>query len=473
MITPDMITTVRFAPSPTGLLHVGNARMALMNWLFARRHEGRFILRIDDTDTERSEETFVEAIRGDLQWLGLEWDEFVRQSQRLDRYQAAFDRLREEGLIYPCYETPEELEFKRRRLLARRRPPIYDRAALALSAADRSRLEAGGRRPHWRFLLAHDSIEWTDLVRGPQHFEGTNLSDPVLVRADGTYLYMLPSIVDDIDCGVTHVIRGEDHVVNAAVQIQLFRALGAEPPQFAHLPLLTDIAGKGLSKRHGSISLKSLRDAGIEPMALNSSLASLGTSERPEPHRTLDEIASRFDISVYGRATPKFDESQLWHMNSRLLQQLPFEAVAARLKDMGLDEADARFWEAVRANLARLGDAADWYAVCYGEMTPVIVDADLVSEAAARLPPEPWTEETWTAWTRALKAATGRKGKELFLPLRLALTGVSHGPELRLLLPVIGRERALRRLTSRADVLTSAEALPPFASEHFARKAGT
>jgi glutamyl-tRNA synthetase len=465
--------TVRFAPSPTGLLHVGNARMALMNWLFARRHEGHFILRIDDTDTERSEETFVEAIRCDLQWLGLEWDEFVRQSQRLERYQAAFNRLRDEGLIYPCYETPEELEFKRRRLLARRRPPIYDRAALALSAADRSRLEAGGRRPHWRFLLRQGSIAWTDLVRGPQHFQGNNLSDPVLVRGDGRYLYMLPSVVDDIDCGITHVIRGEDHVVNAAVQIQLFRALGAEPPRFAHLPLLTDIAGKGLSKRHGSITLQSLRDAGIEPMALNSSLASLGTSDRPEPHQTLGEIASRFDISIYGRATPKFDESQLWHMNSRLLQQLPFEAVAGRLNAMGLEQADARFWEAIRANLARLGDAADWYRVCYGEITPVIVDADLVSEAAALLPPEPWTEKTWPTWTRAVKAATGRKGKELFLPLRLALTGASHGPELRVLLPLIGRERALRRLMSRIDVLTSVEALPPFASERCARKAGT
>jgi glutamyl-tRNA synthetase len=467
-----MTSTVRFAPSPTGLLHVGNARMALINWLFARRHDGRFVLRMDDTDTERSQEGFVDAICRDLHWLGLDWDEFLRQSQRLDRYQAAFDRLRDAGLLYPCYETPEELEFKRRRLLARKLPPIYDRAGLDMSAEERSRLEAEGRRPHWRFLLKHESIQWTDLVRGPQHFHGGNLSDPVLVRGDGTYLYMLPSVVDDIDCRITHVIRGEEHVVNTAVQIQLFHVLGAEPPQFAHLPLLTDIAGKGLSKRLGSITLQSLRDAGIEPMALNSCLASLGTSDRPEPHQWGGELVERFDIGVYGRATPKFDEGQLWHMNVRLLQHLPFDAVAARLKAIGLKDADARFWEAIRANLERLADAADWYTVCYEEITPVIVDADLVSKAAALLPPEPWTEGTWSVWTGAVKAATGRKGKDLFLPLRLALTGASHGPELRVLLPLIGRERALRRLTSRTDILTSVDSLPPFAGEREPRKAG-
>jgi glutamyl-tRNA synthetase len=467
-----MTASVRFAPSPTGLLHVGNARMALINWLFARRHGGRFVLRMDDTDADRSQEAFVDAICRDLHWLGLEWDTFLRQSQRLDCYRAAFDRLRNEGLLYPCYETPEELEFKRRRLLARKLPPIYDRAGLRMSAAERSRLEAEGRRPHWRFLLQHESIQWTDLVRGPQHFQGSNLSDPVLVRGDGTFLYMLPSVVDDIDSRITDVIRGEDHVVNTAVQIQLFRVLGGEPPRFAHLPLLTDIGGKGLSKRLGSITLQSLRDAGVEPMALNSCLASLGSSDRPEAHQSVSELVERFDIGVYGRATPKFDEGQLWHMNVRLLQQLPFEAVADRLKAMGLKDADARFWEAIRANLERLADAADWYAVCHGEITPVIVDADLVSKAAALLPPEPWTVDTWTLWTRAVKAATGRKGKDLFLPLRLALTGASHGPELRVLLPLIGRERALRRLASRTDILTSVDSLPPFAGERESRKAG-
>lgn len=467
-----MTCSVRFAPSPTGLLHVGNARMALINRLFARRHGGRFVLRMDDTDTDRSRDIFVEAICRDLEWLGLSWDEFVRQSRRLDRYQAVFDRLRNEGLLYPCYETPEELEFKRRRLLARKLPPIYDRAGLEMTPEERSRLEAQGRRPHWRFLLKHESIQWTDLVRGPQHFQGSNLSDPVLVREDGTYLYMLPSVIDDIDCGITDVVRGEDHVVNTAVQIQLFGVLGAQTPRFAHLPLLTDIGGKGLSKRLGSITLQSLREAGIEPMALNSYLASLGTSERPEPHQAVDELASRFDISLYGRATPKFDEGQLWHMNVRLLQHLPFEAVADRLKAMGLTEADAHFWEAIRANLERLADAADWYSVCFKEITPVIVDPDFIGQAAGWLPPEPWTESTWSEWTAAVKTATGRKGKDLFLPLRLCLTGVSHGPELRVLLPLIGRERALRRLTCRTDILTSIDSLPPFVGEGDARKAG-
>ena len=467
-----MTSTVRFAPSPTGLLHVGNARMALINWLFARRHGGRFVLRMDDTDADRSEEIYVDAICRDLNWLGLDWDDLVRQSQRLERYLAAFQRLREMGLLYPCYETPEELEFKRRRLLARKLPPIYDRAGLALSPGQRARLEAEGRRPHWRFLLAHESIAWTDLVRGPQHFQGGNLSDPVLVRADGTYLYMLPSVVDDIDLGITHVIRGEDHVVNTAVQIQLFGVLGAEPPQFAHLPLLTDIAGKGLSKRLGSITLQSLRDAGIEPMALNSCLASLGTSDRPEAHLSVEELVDRFDIGVYGRATPKFDESQLWHLNVRLLQHLPFDAVADRLQAMGLEEADARFWEAIRANLERLDDAGDWYRVCYGDIAPVIIDPDLTRDAARLLPPEPWTEETWGTWTKAIKEATGRKGKDLFLPLRLALTGASHGPELRALLPLIGRARVTRRLTCRVGALNSVDSLPPFAGEQEARKAG-
>lgn len=467
-----MTSSVRFAPSPTGLLHVGNARMALINWLFARRHGGRFVLRMDDTDADRSRETFVQEICHDLDWLGLTWDQFLRQSQRLDRYQAVFDRLRDEGLLYPCYETPEELEFKRRRLLARKLPPIYDRAGLNMTSEERERLEAQGRRPHWRFLLKHESIQWTDLVRGPQHFQGSNLSDPVLVRGDGTYLYMLPSVIDDIDCGITHVIRGEDHVVNTAVQIQLFRALGAQPPQFGHLPLLTDHAGKGLSKRLGSITLQSLRDAGIEPMALNSCLASLGTSERAEPYQSIDDLVNRFDIGVYGRATPKFEEGQLWHMNVRLLQQLPYEAVADRLKALELKDADARFWEAIRSNLERLADAADWYPVCFGEITPVIIDPDFVGEAAAWLPPEPWTEETWSVWTTAVRAATGRKGKDLFLPLRLCLTGVSHGPELRALLPLMGRERALRRLKCRTDILTSIDSLPPFASEGNSRKAG-
>lgn len=453
MTAPGMTVKVRFAPSPTGLLQVGNARTALVNWLFARRHGGGFLLRLDDTDRGRSEEAFADGIRRDLEWLGLVWDEFARQSERLDTYQEAFDRLRAAGRLYPCYETPEELEFKRRRLLARGRPPIYDRAALTLTDADRRKLEhEEGRRPHWRFMLAHVDIDWNDLVRGPQHFQGGNLGDPVLIRADGSWLYMLPSAVDDIDLGVTHVIRGEDHVVNTALQIQLFRALGAEPPTFAHLPLLTDIAGKLLSKRLGSTTLQSLREDGVEPEALAAYLAALGTGASSEAGWSLDQLVGRFDISVYGRATPKFDESQLWHQNARLLQQMEFEAVADRLRALGLPRADEAFWTAVRPNLQRMADVRTWYAVCFQHVEPVVEDPAFVERAAALLPPEPWDADTWTAWTDAVKRGTGRKGRGLFMPLRLALTGVDHGPELKSLLPLIGRARAVQRLTAAESV---------------------
>ena len=441
-----MSAVVRFAPSPTGRLHVGNARVALLNWLFARAGGGRFILRIDDTDEERSEAAHEDGIREDLAWLGLRWDEEARQSARLDRYEAAAAALRAAGRLYPCYETPEELALKRRTLRERGRPPIYDRAALALGDAERAALEAEGRRPHWRFRLEHEAIVWTDLIHDEWRFEGENLSDPVLVRADGRPLFALSSAVDDIEMAISHVIRGEDHVSTTAAQIQVFRALGAEPPVFAHLPLLTDAGGQGLSKRLGSLSLADLRADGIEPMAVNSYLALLGTPDSIRPVASLDALASGFDIARFGRAAPKFDPVELEHLNARLLHELSFETVATRLGEMGLDGIDADFWEAVRPNLDRLEDVGIWNAVCYGEIAPGIDDADFVAAAAALLPPEPWDEETWGVWTAAVKAATGRKGKGLFLPLRLALTGLDHGPELRLLLPLIGRKRAEARL---------------------------
>ncbi|MBL8658662.1 MAG: glutamate--tRNA ligase [Rhodospirillales bacterium] len=441
-----MTVCVRFAPSPTGLLHVGNARMALVNWLYARRHGGEMILRLDDTDRDRSQSRFAEAIEWDLEWLGLDWILLVRQSERLALYDGAFAALRAAGRVYPCYETPEELEYKRRRQRARGKPPIYDRAALNLTEDQRRTLEAAGRRPHWRFLLRHEDIAWDDLVRGPVQFRGDHLSDPVLVRADGTYLYMLPSTVDDIDLGLSHVIRGEDHVVNTAIQIQLFEALGANRPVFAHLPLLADASGKGLSKRLGSITVASLRDAGIEPMALNAYLAMLGTGAPPVAGDSLAALAEDFELPRYGRATPKFDLDQLERFNERVVQHMPYPAVARQLCCMGLERADARFWEAIRPNLHRLSDARLWHQVCFAPIQPVVAEADFVAHAAALLPPEPWNEETWGSWTRRLKADTGRGGRALFLPLRLALTGVEHGPELKALLPIIGRTTAERRL---------------------------
>jgi glutamyl-tRNA synthetase len=432
------------------LLHVGNARTALINWLYVRRHGGRFLLRFDDTDMARSREAYVVATERDLAWLGLSWDELARQSQRLEAYQRAFDQLRQAGRIYPCYETPEELEYKRRRQLARGQPPIYDRHALSLGAAERRALEAAGRVPHWRFLLTPGSAEWDDLVRGPTRVEADRVSDPVVVRADGTFLYMLPSTVDDIDFAITDIIRGEDHVVNTAVQIQMFEALGATPPRFAHLPLLTDLHGQGLSKRLGSITLESLRAAGIEPMALNAFLARLGTGEPLHICLSLEELVAEFDIRRYGRGTPKFDPGQLEHLNQRLLHESPYPAVAPGLAALGLEHASPDFWDAVRPNLGRLAEAKQWHEVCFGTIAPVIQDPAFVAEAAALLPDEPWTETTWEEWAATLRRATGRKGRELFQPLRLALTGVPHGPELKALLPLIGRDKASRRLHGEA-----------------------
>ena len=445
---------VRFAPSPTGLLHVGNARQALVNWLFARARGGRYLLRIDDTDTERSTAEFARAIEEDLRWLGLDWDEKAVQSERLDRYAAAADRLKAAGRLYPCYETPEELGLKRKVALGAGRPPIYDRAALALSAEDRARLEAEGRRPHWRFKLLPGEIAWDDLVRGPVAFQGENLSDPVLLREDGRPLYTLTSVVDDIELEITHVVRGEDHVANTAVQVQLFEALGgfdsgtevAAVPAFGHLSLIAGAGGEALSKRLGSLSLAGLRESGLEAMTVNCYLARLGTPDPIEPLADLAALAAGFDLARFGRATPKFDPEELAQLNARLLHRLSFEQVAERLPQ-GFDRA---LWEAVRPNLTRLAEAEAWLAICRGPVVPQIANPAFAATAAGLLPPEPWDEATWGAWTAAVKQATGRKGKDLFQPLRLALTGLDHGPELKALLPLIGRERAEARLTGKA-----------------------
>ncbi len=432
---------VRFAPSPTGRLHVGNARVAVVNWLFARQQGGRFLLRLDDTDGERSTAAFAAGIEVDLAWLGLSWDSFARQSERLAHYDAAAERLQAAGRLYPCYETPEELGLKRKAQLAAGRPPRYDRAALRLSADERRALEAAGRKPHWRFRLEDRDIAWPDLVRGEQHFAAIHLSDPVLLREDGRPLYTLTSAVDDLALGITHVIRGEDHVANTAVQVELFEALGGPVPAFAHLPLLVDASGAGLSKRLGSLSLQDLRDQGVEPLTLTSYLAKLGSSDAIEVRDSLDALAREFDIAHLGRAAPRFDPAELWPLNAKLLHQLPFAAVADRVA--GLDEA---IWLAVRGNLSRVAEAADWVAVCRGPLAPVVEAAAVLAEAATQLPPEPWDSTTWKTWTEAVKQATGHKGRALFHPLRLALTAREQGPEMARLLPLIGRARALRRL---------------------------
>ena len=429
---------VRFAPSPTGLLHVGNIRAALFNWLFTKRHGGTFILRLDDTDRSRSKSEFEVAIERDLLWLGLDWARKERQSDRIGHYDAAREALIATGRLYPCYETPQELDFRRKRLLAQGRPPVYDRAALKLSDADRTRLESEGRRPYWRFKLASEEVRWDDLVRGPQHIDEASQSDPVLVRDDGTYLYSFTSVVDDIAFGITHVIRGEDHVTNSGAQIQMFQALGANAPVFAHLPLLVDATGGGLSKRAGSLAVADLRERGIEALTVCALLARLGTADPVEPVAALDTLVETIDFARVGRAAARFSEEELAQLNARTLHILPYEAVRARLAQ---DPGEA-FWLAVRGNLVTLADAAGWADVVRGPIEPAIEDATFLTDAATKLPPEPWDDTTWKAFTSTL----GRKGRALFHPLRLALTARETGPEMAKLLPLIGRAKAEARL---------------------------
>lgn len=446
MSAPSDPVVTRFAPSPTGRLHVGNIRVALLNWLLTHKAGGRFILRFDDTDVDRSREEYVVAAREDLRWLGLEWDEEVCQSGRLALYAAAAETLKAAGRLYPCYETPEELALKRKVLLSQGKPPIYDRAALGLDAAARQQFEAEGRRPHWRFQLNPQEIHWVDGIRGEARFDAANLSDPVLIRANGTPLFILPAVVDDIDLKITDVLRGEDHVTNTAIQMQIFEALGAKPPRFAHFSLLTDISGKGLSKRHGSLAIAELREEAFEAMALNSLLGTIGSSDPIAPFGSLDALSKNFDLKKFARATPKFDLDELKSVNAKLLHLTPFSDVAVRLGALGLGDADEGFWLAVRENLTCLSDTQMWWQVCHGDITPVVEDADFSEQAAALLPEGEWSDATWRDWTQAVKQATGRKGKQLYHPLRLALTGFERGPELQNLLPMIGRKRAVARL---------------------------
>jgi glutamyl-tRNA synthetase len=440
-----MTVTTRFAPSPTGRLHVGNIRAALHNWLFARQRGGRFLLRLDDTDTERSTEAFARSIRDDLDWLGLTPDDVSRQSNHSLRYEARFEELRDKGRIYPAYESAQELELKRKILAGRGLPPVYDRAALALSDSDRAALEAEGRRPHWRFRLDHEApIEWTDLIRGPVRFDPKLLSDPVIRREDGSWLYMLPSVIDDIDMGVTHVVRGEDHVTNTGLQLQMFAALGATPPAFAHEALLTGSEGK-LSKRLGSLGVDTFREDGIEPVAVLALLARIGTSLPVEPALSPEPLIAQFDFGRFGRAPARFDPEELAGVNRRIVHMLDFGAVAERLPA----DMDETAWLAIRPNVDRVAQAAEWWKVVEGPIpTPELSGEDraYLAEAARVAASMEWSADPWHGLTATLKELTGRKGKALFLPLRLALTGLDHGPDMAALLPLIGRNRALERL---------------------------
>ncbi len=446
-----MTVTVRFAPSPTGKLHVGNVRAALWNWLFTRSRGGEFILRIDDTDKERSTKENEDRIRSDLEWLGLCWDKTFSQSSRFSEYDRVSDAFRDRQLLYPCYETAEELDRKRRLQRTRGLPPVYDRAALDLTDAQRGAFEAEGRRPHWRFKLSHETVKWIDLIRGETVVDTASVSDPVLIREDGMYLYTLPSCIDDIDYSISHVIRGEDHVTNAGVQIEIMKAVievrrAGALPRFAHHSLLIGADGQGLSKRLGSLSIEQMRADGIEPSAITSLLAKLGTAEPVLPQPNIMELAKSFDFEKVGRAPARFDESELVALNAKILHELPYAAIANRLSAIGVSE---ELWNAVKGNLSRIADASLWKAVIEGEIDPVIEDRALSEKAASLVPMGPLTSDSWDSFVNEVKAQTGAKGRALFHPLRLALTGMEKGPEMAAIFPLIGGEKARVRLSGK------------------------
>jgi glutamyl-tRNA synthetase len=437
-----MSTIVRFAPSPTGRIHIGNARTAILNWLMAQKQKGQFILRYDDTDTARSTKEFADGIAADMAWLGIKPHRVEWQSKRFAHYDDVAADLRKRGYLYACYETADELDRRRKRQQARGLPPVYDRASLNLTDEEKAAFEAQGRKPHWRFKLAQNMVEWHDVIRGPVHIDTATLSDPVLVREDGTYLYTLPSVIDDVDFGITHVVRGEDHVVNTAVQIEITEALGGKVPLYAHHSLLTGADGKGLSKRLGSLSIAAMREAGLEAMAVVSHAALLGTSDNIHPCADYSELVDGFDLHKLSRAPGRFDEKELLALNAKLLHMLPWAAVKDRLP-----EQSEAFWLAVRGNIEKFSETEFWDDVIHQDLKidPAAEDIEFIQMARAALPPEPWDGTTWKQWTDALKAETDRKGKSLFMPLRKVLTGLDHGPELTALLPLIGRQRVLDR----------------------------
>jgi len=447
-----MTINVRIAPSPTGLLHIGNIRAALFNYLFAKNLHGNFMLRLDDTDQERSTEAFAQAIDRDLKWLGLEWQSFVRQSDRRVRYNEVLETLKVSKRVYPCFETQAELDLKRKTQLGRGLPPVYDRSSLKLSPEEQQTLLAQGRKPHWRFKLNPDDVVWDDLIQGHKKFPTAALSDPVLIREDGVPLYTFCSVVDDADYKITHIIRGEDHVTNTAVQIQIWEAITTLPvPLFAHFPLIVSSSGIEMSKRLGTLSIASMRDEmEIEPMTINALLAKLGTSDAISPQLSLDELAAEFALNKISHSTPKFDLEELKALNAKILHITPYHNIAERLNSLGLSQIDEPFWNALRSNLTKFSDIKNWWHIVHGPITPRIEDLPFVQEAASLLPLSPWDHTTWTEWTNTIKEKTGRKGKELFMPLRLALTGVSHGPEMKIILPMIGPKRAQELLSGKA-----------------------
>lgn len=435
----------RFAPSPTGFLHVGNARTALVNWLYARKHNGKFYLRIDDTDKARSKTEYEDAIIRDLKWLGLNWDDTFNQSSRLAKYEQAKKDLLTSGRLYPCYETPDELEVKRKLQLSRGMPPIYDRAALKLSEDQIAAHQMNGRKPHFRFKILEADIKWHDMVKGEISYHGSNLSDPVIIRADGTMTYMLCSTVDDIEYEISHIIRGEDHVSNTAVQIQMFEAFGAKIPDFGHLSLVKTKDDK-ISKREGGFEISSLRDAeNFEAMAINSFFTLIGSGNPVVPNYNMQELIDKFDISSFSKSPTTYMPQELELLNHKLVIHLEYSDVKTRLQEMNLSQIDEKFWLICRPNLQKLSDIKDWWEICNNPKRVDSLDRDLLSIAARTLP-STIDENTWSNWTKIISTESGKKGKDLFMPLRLALTGMDNGPELKSLLPLLSRDEILKRL---------------------------
>ena len=436
----------RFAPSPTGKVHIGNVRTAIITWLAARSMGGEFMLRIDDTDAERSKDEYTDALKADLTWLGLNWDDYAHQRDRWDRYNELIQKLKDDGRLYPCYETSEQLDLKRKALLNAGKPPIYDRAALDLTDEEKTKLESEGRNPHWRFKLNQEPITWNDLVRGEVKFDGALMSDPVLIREDGRPLYHLCSVIDDIDFGISHITRGEDHVSNTAAHVQMFEALGATPPQMAHLPLVSDMDGGKLSKRLGSLAVEDLREVeGIEPMAIISLLGRLGTSDPIEPLNDIQPIIDSFDFSKFGRGTPKLDVNEIERLNARIVRDMDYADVKDRPELQNINE---NFWNNIRANLNKVSNINDWHHVTQDTIEPCVADEDkdYIATALSTLPDGDITPDTWKSWTGVLKEQSGRKGRGLFMPLRQALTGMDHGPEMDKMIVLLGRDRVVRRL---------------------------
>jgi glutamyl-tRNA synthetase len=440
-----MAIITRFAPSPTGLLHVGNIRTALINWLYARANGGQFILRIDDTDRERSQDIYVDHIKNDLEWLGLGWDMMFFQSKRTDLYANAKDQLIKSGRLYPCYETEEELAIKKKILSTRNLPPIYDRAALKLTDAQKNELEQSGLKPHWRFLISDSPIEWVDGIKGQMKFSPAALSDPILIRTDGSMTYTLASVVDDIDLGITNIIRGEDHISNSAIHQQIFEALGHKMPNLSHLSLLNS-KNQEISKRLGGFDIKSLREIGIEAMTINSFLSKIGTSDPIVPTHVMSEIVQSFDITKFGKSPSNYDQKELEQLNLKIIHHMSYRQVKERLAQQNLDGLNENFWDAVKSNISTVQEVSLWWKICHAILQPSLDDYSFTKTAASLLPQEPWDAGTWDIWINKVKLATKKSGKELFMPIRIALTGIDHGPELKQLLPMLGYQKAIQRL---------------------------